>query len=413
MKRLSMTLITDMKKKTKLGIGMFVAMMIFTQTFAQQIDETRMTRDIEVAENVLATMVRQEVSSNQGQGRALWGLDVKGYYQEGYGVTFRLPGDYSMPYLAPTVKSINGNAYIYSDDRAPVVAYTTPRVDEERVARARSESDSKDKQYDLYEKTLEKRRLAMDSAREEYNKKLIKAAKDFVLDFGDFISQLGANERIVVTNQSENRSWYFKENKRTHIHVEGLKGDITAFKQGKLTRDQALAKLKVVNTEFVDVKEPDLELMTSIIGRLYRSDLSTTFFSSENNIYYERLKDYGVIFHMQVYSSNDEGFKTWSMPTVNLQGLSQEARNKKVVELYPRFEQELKENMVEYGRTIKSLGENEVMVFDVSLTKCAGCGIPSTIELNVKGSVLKDYSAGKLDKSAAVNTITVKKGPKQ
>jgi hypothetical protein len=403
-----------MKKKMKLGIGAFVAMMIFTQAIAQQIDEARMTRDIEIAENVLATMVRQEVSQNQTQGRGLWGLDVKGHYQEGYGVTFRLPGDYSMPYYAPAgVKSISGNVYIYSDDRSPVIATTTPRADEERVAKARNEDDAKNSKMDLYERTLEKRKLALDSAREEYNKRLIKSAKDFVLDFGDFISQLGANERIVVTNQSENRSWYFKENKRTHISVEGMKADITAFKQGKLTREQALAKLKVVNTEFVDVKEPDLELMTSIIGRLYRSDLSTTFFSSENNIYYERLRDYGVIFHMQVYSSNDEGFKTWSMPTVNLQGLNQESRDKKVVELYPKFEQELKENMVEYGRTIKSLKDEEVMVFDVAMTKCAGCGIPASVELSVKGSVLKDYSSGKLDKNAAVNTITVKKGPKQ
>jgi hypothetical protein len=192
-----------------------------------------------------------------------------------------------------------------------------------------------------------------------------------------------------------------------------MKADISAFKQGKLTRDQALAKLKVVNTEFVDVKEPDMELMTSIIGRLYRSDLSTTYFSSENYIYYERLKDYGVIFHMQVFSSNDEGYKTWSMPTINQQGLNQEMRDKKVTELYPKFEQELKENIVEYGRTIKSLSENEVIVFDIAMTKCAGCGIPSSVELSVKGAVLRDYSSGKLDKNAAVNTITVKKGPKQ
>ena len=402
-----------MKKKMKLGIGAFVAMMIFTQAFAQQVDETRMTRDIEVAENVLATMVRQEVSQNQNQGRTLWGLDVKGYYQEGYGVTFRLPGDYSNPYYTPGVQSIKGNVYIYSDDRSPVIATTTPRSDEERIAKARSDSDQKKTNYDLYEKTLEKRKLALDSAREEYNKRLIKAAKDFVLDFGDFISQLGPNEKIVVTNQSENRSWYFKENKRTHISVEGLKSDITAFKQGKLSRDQALAKLKVVNTEFVDIKEPDLDVMTSIIGRLYRSDLSSTYFSSENSIYYERLKDYGVIFHMQVFSSNDEGFKTWSMPTVNLQGLTQEARNKKVTELYPKFEQELKENIVEYGRTVRSLKDDEVMVFDVAMTKCAECGIPSSVELSVKGSVLKDYSSGKLDKNAAVNAVTVKKGPKQ
>jgi hypothetical protein len=397
-----------MKKKMKLWIGAMVAVVAITQASAQQIDPDRMNRDIEVAENVLATLVRQEVNQN----RAFYGLEVKGTYQEGYGVTFRLPGDYSMPYALTKVPGSAGTTIYYRDDLAPVVALS--RADEER-ARTRNEGESKksSESGDLREKAEEKRRMSLDSARDAYNKKLIKASKDFVIDFGDFISQLQPNERIVVTNQSENRSWYFKENKRTHISVEGLKSDVIAFKQGKISREQALAKLKVVNTEFIDVKEPDLELMSSIIGRLYRSDLSTTFFSSENNIYYERLKDYGVIFHMQVFSSNEQDLKTWSMPTVGLQGLNQEARDKKVVELYPKFEQEMKENIIEYGRTVKSLKDEEVMVFDITLTKCTGCGIPSSVELNVKGSVLKDYASGKVDKSTAASKVTVKKGAKQ
>lgn len=392
-----------MKKMMKIWVSVLITLAIPAHTFAQKIDDERMVRDIEVAENVLSTLIKQEVN----QQRTFFGVDIKGHYQDGYGVTFRLPGDYSMPmvYTSPD-KTMS---IVYGDDLRPSIAGTHSREgreEDEIYERKKSES------YQLKEASREKKRLAMDSARDEYNKKLIKASMDFIVDYGDLISQLRPTERIVVTNKGEHRSWYFKDNKRTHILIEGSKADITAFKQGKITREQALAKLKVVNTEYVEVKETDMELLASIFNRLYRADLSKTYFA-ENNVYYERLKDYGAIFYMQVYSSSPVGERRVSMPTQGLEDIDEATRNKKVTELYPRFEQDLKENILEYGRTLKSLGDEEVLVFNTTLTKCVGCGIPSTLELTIKASFLKDYGSGKIDKNSAVSKFTAKKGPNQ
>lgn len=390
----------DMKTIVRVWAVAILAMIVHTQAaFAQKIDTEKMQRDIEVAENVLSTLIRQEVTP---QGR-FFGLEVRGIYQEGYGVTFRLPSDYSAPMF---IQGRGEGTVIYRDVDAlsPAVAYSyTPEAD--REVRTKNE-----KEASLKDKALEKRRMSLDSAREAYNNRLIKAAKDFVVDYSDFLTQLAPNERIVVTNKNENRSWYYKENKRKHISIEGLKSDITAFKQGKITRDQALSKLKVVNTEVVDIKEPDLELLTSIIGRLYRTDLAKTYFSSENNIYYERLKDYGVIYYMEVFSSNEPMPGRLTLPTQGMTEVDKETRDKKVTELYPKFEQEIKENILEYGRTLRSLGNDEVLVFNIALTKCKGCGIPSTVELSVKNSVLKEFGAGQIDKNTALSRFTVKKG---
>jgi hypothetical protein len=376
---------------------------------AQKIDDERMNRDIEVAENVLATLIKQELNQKQG----FFPLEVKGNYLPGYGVTFRIPGDAS---LMPSW--FGNNAVIWSNGRAGSYSVTTPSPDVQVIERsAREEREEAEEAahgtYRLKDKEKNRRKVNADSLREAYNGLIIKAAKDFVLDYGDFISQLGPNEKIVVTNQGgDYKSWYFENQKRTHIAVEGVKSDITGLKQGKLTRDQALSKLKVINTESVDVKEPDMELLSSIFSRLYRPDLSTTFFT-ENNINYERLRDYGAIFHMQVFSGYNADYQKYNMPTVDLEDVDQTTRDKKVVELYPKFEQEIKENIVEYGRTIKSLKDEENLIFNVTLTKCKGCGIPSNIEFAIKASVLKDFNAGKLDKSAAVSKFTVKKGPNQ
>jgi hypothetical protein len=378
---------------------------------AQKIDDERMTRDIEVAENVLGTLIKQELN----QQRGFFGMEIKGSYLPGYGVTFRLPGDMSGALLPVWEGS---NAVIWNGrSQGGTISVTTPQPPPARQVGDESDEQDEDRDrdrvYTLKDKERARRNMDMDSLREVYNGKIIKAAKDFVLDYGDFISQLGANEKIVVTNQGgDHRNWYFGNQKRSHISVEALRSDVAAFKQGKLTRDQAIAKLRIVNTESVDVKEPDMELLTSIFNRLYRADLSKTYFT-EDNIYYERLRDYGVIYYMQVYSGYNADYKRYNMPTVDMKDVDQATRDKKVTELYPRFEQDIKENMLEYGRTLKTLKDDESLIFNIALTKCKTCGIPASLEVSIKSTVLKDYGAGKIDKNAALSKFTVKKGPNQ
>lgn len=391
-----------MKNMIKFWITGIIALTIQAQTsFAQTIDEDRMKRDIEVGENVLATLIKHEIN----QQHTFFGLDIKGSYQPGYGVTFRLPGDYSMPFAISISGDDVRNGTMISQGNGYQYSITTNGSSEDE---ARSENEA----YKLKVKTKERKSLSADSIRLEYNDQMIKAAIDFILDYGDFISQLAPDEKIIVTNQGDRHHFYFNSVKRTRISVEGTRADITALKQGKLSRDQAMKKLTVVNTESVEAKEPDMEMLSSIFSRLYRPDLSKTYFT-EANVYYERLKDYGTIFYMQVVSSIESDLNKFLMPTLGLDNMDQETRDKKVAALYPAFEKDMKENILEYGRTLKSLKDDEVLVFNVALTKCSGCGIPSTLELSIKSSVLKEFGAGKMDKSTAMSKFTLKKGANQ
>jgi hypothetical protein len=394
----------DMKNIVRLGITMIIAWCVQSPIcFAQKIDEERMKRDIEVGENVLATLIKQEIN----QQRTFFALGVKGSYQPGYGVTFRLPGEGTISFFrfgpdnvpAPEpVVGVDGSGYRFSY-RTDGSAAPDRSMDEKEA-------------FKLADKSVNKERLRADSARTDFNKRLIKAAQDFILDYGDFISQLAPDEKIIVTNQGDRHHVYFNSGKRTRISVEGTKADITALKMGKLTRDQALKKLELVNTESVEVKEPDMEMLSSIFSRLYRSDLSKTYFT-ESNVYYERLKDYGTIFYMQMVSSVETDYGKFSIPTIGADNLDQRARDKKVTELYPDFEKDLKDNILEYGRSLKNLKDNEVLVFNVAMTKCLQCGIPSSLELSIKSSVLKDFASGKTDKGDALDKFQVKKGANQ
>ena len=386
-----------------------VVLVMFTlPVMAQKVDDERMNRDIEVARNVLSTLIKQQFDNQ----RTFFPLEIGGSYQAGYGVTFTLPADFTTPIVLAIPSSRNG--VVVTDGRgvAPGVTYEYHFDSEEQFDEERSDASVSS----LKDRARQKRRNQMDSTRDAYNDKVVDAVKTFLLDYGDMLSQLPAGEKIVISNQgNQPRVWvnqFFNSPKRTHLSIETTKADIVAYRQGKMSRDQALSKIKVVNTETVSEVEPDLELLVSMFNRLYRPDLSKTYFT-ENNIYYERLKDFGAIFYMNVYSAIETSRGLFRMPTTGEQNLDLETRNKKVKELYPSFEKELKENILEYGRTVKSLNNDEVLVFQVRLTKCPSCNIPSTLECTVSGSVLKDYNAGKIEKNNALSKISLKKGAMQ
>ncbi len=377
---------------------------------AQTVDDERMKRDIKVAENVLATLIKQALE----QQGAILGLNVSGTYVPGYGVTFRVPSENSMPFtiINTNVNAIPGEvvsdgAYRYSlRMNGDTYRYSF------RMDGAPEPPSPPDEAVSLSERVKARAASSADSIRSEYNATVIRAAQNFILDYGEFLSQLRPEERIVVTNQSDRMHFFFSEGKRSRITVEGTRGDVSTFRQGKLTRDQALKKLKVVNSEILDERQPDLEMLSSIFTRLYRPDLSKTYFA-EGNVYYERLRDVGVVYYMRLVSSNEVGPNRFIMPTVGHDQMDLHTRNRKVTELYPVFERELIDNVLDYGRTVKSLAGDEDLVFNIVLTRCSGCGIPETIELSIDSSALRDLNAGKIDKVAALKKVVIKKGQSQ
>ena len=396
-------------------------MLMSTLAFAQsKVDDERMQRDIEVAENILSTLIKQQLGK-----RSFFPMEVQGSYVPGYGVTFHLPSEFfgNMIFMQGDgdiwnmeTPPIPEEPVVPGEPSHPVKSYSySYSTNEDKARQEVRRSGMKGKT-----KIARERSANSDSSKIAYNEKLLQAAKTFIADYGDLLTQLQPNEKITITNKGEGRNfpmvWVgsggFEKRKQTIITVEGTKSDINQFRQGKITRDQLISKLHVMNSEVSDELQPDLELLTSIFNRVYSRDLSKTFFC-DDNIYYEKLKDYGAVYHMQVYASNqiDEGF--YNMPTVHLSDIDQETRDKKVKELYPQFEKNIKEDILEYGRTLKSLKDEEVLMFDVTMTRCKGCAIPATLELSVKYSVLKDYSSGKITKDAAMTKINLKKGPDQ
>lgn len=394
-----------------MSVGMMAGS--FMGTAQSKGSDQRMDQDIEVAENILGTLLRQQTGR-----RNFFPMEVKGNYVPGYGVTFRLPwnnGVFRMFGAAPEIVGVPGTySYSYSYNSSDEARESAER-DRERAREARDGAEREQIKAQTRVKTPKAPRPSDDSLSEVSIKRFLEVSKNFLADYGDVISGLKPEERITVTNRSEGFEGDFevmwmggRQSKRHMMSVEAKRGDIDQLKQGKLSRADFMTRLKVVDTESADAMDPDLEVLSSMFNRLYREDLSRTYYV-QGNIGYERLKDFGAIYYMKVYSSLEQSESLFTLPTQDLRDVPQAERDKKVKDLYPKFESDLKDNIVEYGRTLRSLKDNEQLVFNVRLTKCEQCGIPNLLELSISSAALKEYSSGKATKEATLAKMNVKK----
>lgn len=399
-------------KRTMKRMMMVVMVIGSVAAYGQSIvDLNRMERDIEVAENILSTLLRQQTGR-----RNFFPIETSGSYAPGYGVTLRIPQDGPFAFMMVPPEPADILTEEVSPNGTRITMSSAPKAANEQ--RAKSEADrSMSRSYSRSGRgSWSVSASSTDSTEEVTSKKFLKIATNFLADYGDVLSQLKPDERVIVTNRSNEFEGGFEfrwpgggsKMQRNTVSAEVKREDIQQLKMGKITRDQFMTRIKVVDAEPSDKLEPDLEVFSSMLGRLYSPDLSKTYYT-EGNVPYERLNNYGVVFYMRVYSSSQVNNDRWDMPTIGMNYATSPERDKKVKELYPAFENDLKENVLDYARMIRSLGAEEQLMLNVKLTRCAGCGIPESIEVAVKSSVLTDYNQGKLTKEAALGKITLKK----
>ncbi|SNT36811.1 hypothetical protein SAMN05421640_3593 [Ekhidna lutea] len=354
-------------------------------TYAQSFDEERMDRDLKIAENILSTLAR-------GESRSIFYDNVESNYIQDYGVIFSIP-------QSTFVFKASGSSVVYRSSgggSAVVVAPEAPEPDDEERRVIEDKRRVEIKGDELAE-------LAEENLREQMT--------TFLVDYADLIGQLKPSDRIIVQTSGKNdRIFVSGRNsvkKQSGLTAQILKSDLIAFKQGKLDRSEVIGKISFTSNENKEVAK-DLELFATIFARLYEPDLSSTYYMSSRSIGYTNLEGYGVTFSMKMYSSTSDG-GIHTIRTTGETGLSQEERNEKVNAMYPQFEQTFKENLLDYGRTIRSMKPEEMLTFKVKLTECRGCEMPEEIEVSVKGEVLKGYDSGSLSKESALKKISVTK----
>ncbi|WP_340153222.1 hypothetical protein [uncultured Marivirga sp.] len=414
--------------------SLIVALCLFVATtLAQEIDSQTMDKDLKVAQTVLNSLVNENRSIHWSNDSR----DKQTQYIEGYGVILSLPKSNvfgfgftsDMPPMPPMPDISNAIAKSFEviediqidmEDEEEMEAEVRAELEKERAERR--------KELAVRQAELEKRAAVameraqvkihqMDSMREEKAVENRENIVDFLLDYGHLISQLKDSDKILVMEKGHDVRFYrdagrVEKLKSNRLSVEANVKDIRAFQAGKIDRKEAKSRI-IVNT--VKEEKPlakDLTLFQTIIKRLYARDLSETYYIN-GGMPAEQIEGLGVIFYMDMVSSTKSGSDGWNVPTQEQKNLSQEERDELIKDLYPKFEEDLRNNIVEYAQNVNSLPEGEQLIFKVSVTKCEGCGIPETLELQLKSTTLKDLKSGKINENQAKKEIKLSKGDMQ
>ena len=360
----------------------------FTTTNAQTIDKDRMHRDLEVAENALSTVIKTD-KDDYPSWPSFGHSDIESGYIKDYGVVF-------------TVEQRNSYHY-------------------------KKLIKDKDGKSDPKEKFVE----TMKEEKEHF----IQNSKTFLADYAGIIGQLDNEDRISIRRggSSSNDSWAYSNDffviasgesdgqaktvwgfdkdhakEMSELLIEVSVGDIRALQRGDMSRDQFFNTVEVISNEISHEKDADLETLCAMFHRLYKKDLSDTYYS-ERMPKYSKLSNFGATIKMKFYSSWEDN-KVYSMPTIDKEGLTLEQRNNYVMELLPKFTEDFKYNLINYGRTLKNLDNDDILLFEINMTTCKGCkDFPRYMKFSVKKSVLHKFNRGKMSMDEAIGMVNVDK----
>jgi hypothetical protein len=374
-----------LKKMNKIYITLLLSLLV-SGIWAQSIDQNKMDKDLEVAKNVLSTIMEQHT----GNRFFFRGDDnITASYVSDYGVVFTVKDRFGVIFsgegnLARTYTIARGSRV--GTATAPVVIQGQASQDEE------VESDE-----NVFPQEKQK-----------------EAFKSFLKDYSNLIRQLKSSDKIMIKTSSGRNQWPLytvagrgKMKNNNTVTVEVKKSDLIEYETGKLTDKQIEARMVIREVETDISSEPEIEVFASVLNRLYQVDMSDTYYM-QGNPWHERTKDFGLAYYLKFYSSMEDN-GVFFLPTVQKEKLDKKERDNIVDDLYPEFLEGLKENILEYGHLLKNLEDGEMLMINVDLTECDDCDMPKEIELSIKKSVLDQYRAGSKSLSQAKGEIAVKK----
>ncbi len=452
-------------KKIKIILGLLIMSGFAT---AQEINQEKMDRDLEVAETILKGLVETK------QTHVFWlGRDkqINAEYIEDYGVIITLPDEKNVfqfnmnkiysrwPEVSEAVnyaiEDLESDNYItyYSQstnsnqDSAQQKAMQERQREQmerhaeqmerhqEQMEKHQEELESQQEKWEVRQRDLEARQhdieerarsfalrtlksLNTDSISKVNFDKNLENIKLFMLDYGHIISQLKDDDKIKIIAKSNESNIYRvdngtveRANNFNEFSAEIEMKDVRAYQSGKLTKEEAEKRIKINTKEDATPLAKDVAVFKSIMNRLYEADLSDTYFL-KSDIKHQKIEGLGIIFYLNMASSQ-KAETYYSMPTQGNTQYNQTERSEKVKALYPQFETDLINNIFEYGKNISSLGDDAKLIFKVNNTECRGCGIPEKFEILINGETLKALKSGKMNEKEAKKEMKIITGKMQ
>ncbi|MFV1883968.1 MAG: hypothetical protein ACMZ7B_05745 [Balneola sp.] len=397
-----------MKKLYKyLLIGLLSITFTPITSFAQSIDANRMNRDINIMENILSELFRTTItSSNSNQafvvesGGFYRGNSSRGTYMPGFGVIFMVSNSNRGIYTLANETGNSEYTFYYNGDGDE----ENEKVDQESITNR---------------------------------------IKEFLRDYGSTIGQLKNDEKVMVIYGSKSNSsrllYRFptgqgrvssdKQETLPVISVSSKVSDLNDFRSGKLTADNFNKRLAVATSE--DKEYLDLKVMGNIFETALK-DQDKESFRLSGSVDYMLLDNFGALFSLDV-RYDEFGRATavvWDLENrirrssdrvavgqVRSSGsdtpLTKDELEERKKELeknistaYSNLVTNIKEYIVDYGRTLNSLSSDQYLLLSISVNGRYE-NVPDRLDIQIKKSVLEQLDKGSISREQALQRVVV------
>jgi hypothetical protein len=369
---------------------------------AQNIDQTRMNRDLAIMKGVLKELFKSawknpSQSKNNSYNAMNWnrGQKISAIYIQSYGVLFN-------------INKTNNPAAIFANRGV-------------RPFFINSAGNSRSKT------PITKQAI-------------INRIKEFLEDYGASIHQLKKNERLTVVFRSN--SGNNSKTKLPSMAISAKMGDLEAYRRDDLNKKELANRLSITNLSKSGQSNQSLKIFAAILKNATQHE-NMNRFKFEDGINYFRLKNFGVLFQGTAMNGlkmlngtniSAMNIKMSEMVTkfhhlVHLDSLRlnspnvkpnkiqpfqdkidsiQQKKKKKLRGALDDFIWAIKGTILDYGNTLKYLRPNDYILLSVKIADNRE-NLPNYIQFQVKKSVLQAYNKGSLSRKKALDKIRVAK----
>lgn len=410
---------------TAITMSLILSMQPAEVVIAQDIDANRMNRDIRVMENIIGELFKTQNATRERGGGNNFVVNsfsggasaVKGTYLPGYGVIFDIKGSDKANFILVTgdneEKKIERRFYYNSDG---VESEDGEAVNQENLTR-RMGQFLKD-----YGSTIGQ----------------LKGDEQILLIYGDQKNQNRIRLRVNA-NYSESESDINDTKNIDAIDVEKMEKkdlpvislsvkakDLQDYRRGKLDEAALDKRFEIATSD----REEKLDL--KVMEDIFESALSGKegpHFRMMGRSNHLVLDNFGAIFSFDVRYSlrgGNSAFGMWSRRDaerlaeelragrgrvaveIHEERVREESdeRENRVSEAYDMLIKDIKEYLVDYGRTLSSVEADQYVLVSVSINGRYE-DVPERLEIQVSKSVLEDMDRGKLSREKALEQVIV------
>lgn len=280
-----------------------------------------------------------------------------------------------------------------------------------------------DRDIDRGEKEVDVEELNQKSEEDIRNK-----SKEFLTNYGSLLTELKSGEKLMLNvdyslqqsretlRNSGNRVAYTiprsnKQRMQSSISYKTLND----FSTGKINLQQAMAAVETKIVEDADKDMTDAKILAGILDDLMQSSMDGKF-KRRSRTTWSYFDGFGLMFNIQMGTQVSSGMVVYSQGgsgsrVINRSEAEKEREEnlKELEEAYPEFENMLKENIVQYGRTLRSLGSNESVIVNVDFGGYfSDSKLPRSIRMIVPKSSIEAYAKGQKSLEQVKKEIDIK-----